>query len=170
MRQGVGEEYSHGNSVQLTRARGEAWRRLDETDLVRALRTVRDEVRPPAQKLRETAPETFEAHRDALAVLLNECARALVDEVPRPSVATFDAVRIRRIVLRDVDGLLDAGRPGERPVIQQLFRGALDVVKDPVLREVIKANQQGVHILQRANRWTGMLMDAVQLWGNSHGR
>ncbi|WP_143658535.1 hypothetical protein [Streptomyces sp. Tue6028] len=161
MRQGVGEEYSHGISVQLTRARGEAWRQLDEMDLVRALRTVRDEVQPLAQKLREGAPETFEAHRDALAVLLNDCALAVVDVEPRPPVASFDAVRIRRIDLRDVDALLDAGRPGERPVIQQLFRAALDVVDDPVLREVITANQQGVHILQRANRWIRMLADAV---------
>ncbi len=161
MRQGVGEEYSHGISVQLTRARGDAWRQLDEMDLVRALRTVRDEVQPLAQKLREGAPETFEAHRDALAVLLNDCALAVVDVEPRPPVASFDAVRIRRIDLRDVDALLDAGRPGERPVIQQLFRAALDVVDDPVLREVITANQQGVHILQRANRWIRMLADAV---------
>ncbi|MGD1225466.1 hypothetical protein AB9Q10_44405 [Streptomyces krungchingensis] len=130
-------------------------------DLVRALRTVRDEVQPLAQKLREGAPETFEAHRDALAVLLNDCALAVVDVEPRPPVASFDAVRIRRIDLRDVDALLDAGRPGERPVIQQLFRAALDVVDDPVLREVIIANQQGVHILQRANRWIRMLADAV---------
>ncbi|PBC60773.1 hypothetical protein BKI49_27130 [Streptomyces sp. Tue6028] len=130
-------------------------------DLVRALRTVRDEVQPLAQKLREGAPETFEAHRDALAVLLNDCALAVVDVEPRPPVASFDAVRIRRIDLRDVDALLDAGRPGERPVIQQLFRAALDVVDDPVLREVITANQQGVHILQRANRWIRMLADAV---------
>lgn len=161
MRQGVGEEYSHGLSAQLTRARGDAWRQLDEMDLVRALRTLRNEVQPLAQKLRDTAPETFEAHRDALAVLLNDCALALVDTEPRPPVASFDAVRIRRIDLRDIDGLLDAGRPGERPVIQQLFRSALDVVDDPVLREVIKANQQGVHILQRANRWIRLLVDAV---------
>jgi len=161
MRQGVGEENSHGISVQLTRARGEAWRQLNEMDLVRALRIVRDEVQPLAQKLCEAAPGTFDAHRDALAVLLNDCALSLVDEVPRPPVASFDAVRIRRIDLRDIDGLLDAGRPGERPVIQQLFRAALDVVQDPVLREVIKANQQGVHILQRANRWIRMLVDAV---------
>ncbi|MFJ4833117.1 hypothetical protein ACIP79_24890 [Streptomyces sp. NPDC088747] len=161
MRQGAGEEYGHGISVQLTRARGQAWRQLDETDLVRALRTVRDEVRPLAQKLRETAPETFQGHRDAVAVLLNDCALALVDEEPRPPVASFDAPRIRRFDLRDVDALLDAGRPGERPVIQQLFRAALDVVENPVLREVIRANQQNVHILQRANRWMEMLMDAV---------
>ncbi|MEU9288886.1 hypothetical protein AB0D57_30465 [Streptomyces sp. NPDC048275] len=122
---------------------------------------MRDEVQPLAQKLRETAPEAFEAHRDAVAVLLNECALALVDAEPRPPVPSFDAVRIRRIDLRDIDGLLDAGRPGERPVIQQLFRSALDAVKDPVLREVIKANQQGVHILQRANRWIQMLVDTV---------
>lgn len=161
MRQGFGEEDSHGLSVQLTRARGEAWHQLNEMDLVGALRTVRKEVQPLAQKLRETAPRTFEAHRDALAVLLNDCALALVDTEPRPPVASFDAVRIRRIDLRDVDGLLDAGRPGERPVIQQLLRSALDVVDDPVLREVIKANQQGVHILQRANHWIRMLVDAV---------
>ncbi|WP_143674358.1 hypothetical protein [Streptomyces sp. HG99] len=130
-------------------------------DLVRALRTVRNEVQPLAQKLREAAPETFDAHRDALAVLLNDCALSVLDEEPRPPVASLDAVRIRRIDLRDIDGLLDAGRPGERPVIQQLFRAALDVVDDPVLREVITANQQGVHILQRANRWIRMLADAV---------
>jgi hypothetical protein len=35
------------------------------------------------------------------------------------------------------------------------------VVDDPVLREVITANQQGVHILQRANHWIRMLVDAV---------
>ncbi|MCX5561210.1 hypothetical protein [Streptomyces sp. NBC_00038] len=162
MRQGVGEECSHGISVQLTRARGEARRQLNEMDLVRALRTVRNEVQPLAQKLRETAPDTFEAHRDAVAVLLNDCALAVVDAEPRPPVASFDLPRIRRIDLREIDALLDAGRPGERPVIQQLFRAALDVVKDPVLREVIKANQQSVHILQRANHWIGMLMDAVQ--------
>ncbi|MFI6493567.1 hypothetical protein [Streptomyces sp. NPDC050564] len=130
-------------------------------DLVRALRTVRNEVQPLAQKLREAAPETFDGHRDAFAVLLNDCALALVDEAPRPPVASFDALRIRRIDLRDIDGLLDSGRPGERPVIQQLFSAALDVVEDPVLREVIKANQQGVLILQRANRWIRMLVDAV---------
>lgn len=118
-------------------------------------------MRPLAQKLREVAPETFEAHRDALAVLLNDCALALVDTEPRPPVPSFDTVRIRRIDLRDVDGLLDAGRPGERPVIQQLFKSALDMVDDPVLREVIKANQQGVHILQRANHWIRLLADAV---------
>jgi hypothetical protein len=161
MRQGVGEEHGHGLSAQLTRARAEARLQLDEPDLVRALRTVRKEVRPLAQKLREVAPETFEAHRDALAVLLNDCALALVDTEPRPPVPSFDAVRIRRIDLRDVDGLLDAGRPGERPVIQQLFKSALDVVDDPVLREVIKANQQGVHILQRANHWIRLLAEAV---------
>lgn len=161
MRQGVGEENSHGISVQLTRARGEAWRQLNEMDRVRALRTVRDEVRPPAQKMREAAPETSGAHRDALAVLLNDCALSLVDEAPRPPVASFDAVRIRRIDLRDIDGLLDAGRPGERPVIQQLFRAALDVVEDPVPREVIRANQQGVQILQPAHRWIRILVDAV---------
>jgi hypothetical protein len=161
MRHGAGEEYSQGISVQLTRARQEAWRQLKETDLVRALRTVRNEVLPLADKLRQSAPKTFEAHRDALAVLLNDCALALTDEVPRPPVASFEPVRIRRFDLRDVDALLDAGRPGERPVIQQLFRSALDVVKDPVLREVIKANQQGVHIIQRANRWIMMLVDAV---------
>lgn len=161
MRQGVGEEHSHGISVQLTRARGDARHQLDETDLVRALRTVRNEVVPLAEKLRETAPETFEAHRDALAALLNDCALALVDEEPRPPVATFDPMPVRRIDLRDVDALLDAGRPGERPVIQQLFRGAVAYAKDPVLREVIKANQQGVHILQRANHWIRMLADAI---------
>ncbi|MGP4047199.1 hypothetical protein [Streptomyces sp. 2A115] len=161
MRHGVGEEYNQGVSVQLTRARGEAWRRLNETDLVQALRTVRNEVLPLAEKLRQSAPETFESHRDALAVLLNECALALVDEVPKPPVASFDPVRIRRIDLRDVDALLDAGRPGERPVIQQLFRSALEMVEDPVLREVIKANQQGIHILQRANRWIRMLEDVL---------
>src|SRR5689334_15102516 len=79
MRQGIGEEHGHGLSAQLTRARAEARLQLDEPDLVRALRTVRKEVRPLAQKLREVAPETFEAHRDALAVLLNDCALALVD-------------------------------------------------------------------------------------------
>ncbi|MCX4457191.1 hypothetical protein OG585_31975 [Streptomyces sp. NBC_01340] len=161
MRQGIGEEHAHGLSAQLTRARAEARRQLDEPDPAGALRTVRKEVRPLGQKLREAAPETFAAHRDGLAVLLNDCALALVDTEPRPAVPSFDAVRIRRIDLRDVDGLLDAGRPGERPVIQQLFRGALDVVDDPVLREVIKANQQGVHILQRANHWIRMLVDAV---------
>ncbi|MCX4407621.1 MULTISPECIES: hypothetical protein [unclassified Streptomyces] len=161
MRQGIGEEHAHGLSAQLTRARAEARRQLDEPDPAGALRTVRKEVRPLGQKLREAAPETFEAHRDGLAVLLNDCALALVDTEPRPAIPSFDAVRIRRIDLRDVDGLLDAGRPGERPVIQQLFRGALDVVDDPVLREVIKANQQGVHILQRANHWIRMLVDAV---------
>ncbi|MEU9960835.1 hypothetical protein [Streptomyces sp. NPDC050982] len=95
MRHGVGEEYSQGFSVQLTRARGKAREQLNGTELVRALRTVRN------------------------------------------------------------------GRPGERPVIQQLFRGAVGYAKDPVLREVIKANQQGVHILQRANRRIQMLVDAI---------
>jgi len=161
MCQGVGEEYSHGISDQLKRARGDAWRQLRETDLVRALRTVRGEVLPLAEKLRETAPGAYETHRDALAVLLNECALALVDEEPRPPVASFDRLPVRRIDLRDVDSLLDAGRPGQRPVIQQLFRSAVDCAKDPVLREVIKANQQGVHILQRANRWIQMLVDAI---------
>ncbi|MFC8664496.1 MULTISPECIES: hypothetical protein [Streptomyces] len=161
MRHGVGEEYSQGFSVQLTRARGQAREQLNDTELVRALRTVRNEVLPLADKLRQSAPETFEAHRDALAVLLNDCALALVDEEPRPSVASFDPLPVRRIDLRDVDALLDAGRPGERPVIQQLFRGAVGYAKDPVLREVIKANQQGVHILQRANRRIQMLVDAI---------
>lgn len=133
MRHGMGEEYSQGFSVQLTRARAQAREQLNDTELVRALRTVRNEVLPLADKLRQSAPETFEAHRDALAVLLNDCA-------PAP---------------------LDAGRPGERPVIQQLFRGAVGYAKDPVLREVIRANQQGVHILQRANRRIQMLVDAI---------
>ncbi|MEV0221062.1 hypothetical protein [Streptomyces sp. NPDC050704] len=122
---------------------------------------MRDEVLPLAEKLRQSAPETFGPHRDALAVLLNDCALALVDEAPKPTVASFDPVRARRLDLRDVDTLLDAGRPGERPVIQQLFRGALDAVENPVLREVIKANQQGVHILQRANRRIRMLEDVL---------
>ncbi|MEU9185055.1 hypothetical protein AB0D14_10915 [Streptomyces sp. NPDC048484] len=158
----MGEEHGRGISVQLTRARGEARRQLDDTELVRALRTVRNEVRPLADKLRRSAPETFEAHRDGLAVLLNDCALALLDGEPRPSVASFDPLPVRRIDLRDIDSLLDTGRPGERPVIHQLFRGAVEYAKDPVLRELIKANQQGVHILQRANRWIRMLVDASQ--------
>lgn len=133
MRHGMGEEYSQGFSVQLTRARAQAREQLNDTELVRALRTVRNEVLPLADKLRQSAPETFKAHRDALAVLLNDCAPAL----------------------------LDAGRPGERPVIQQLFRGAVGYAKDPVLPEVIKANQQGVHIPQRANRRIQMLVDVI---------
>jgi hypothetical protein len=163
MRRGVGEEYSQGISVQLTRARGEARRQLGDgdTELVRALRTVRNEVLPLADKLRQSAPETFETHRDALAVLLNDCALALVDEEPRPSMPSFDPLPVRRIDLRDIDSLLDAGRPGERPEIQQLFRSAVETAKNPVLREVIKANQQGVHILQRANRRIQMLVDAI---------
>lgn len=161
MRHGVGEEYSQGISVQLTRARGEARWQLGDTELARALRTVRNEVLPLADKLRQNAPETFETHRDALAVLLNDCALALVDEEPRPSMPSFDPLPVRRIDLRDIDSLLDAGRPGERPVIQQLFRSAVETAKDPVLREVIKANQQGVHILQRANRRIQMLVDAI---------
>lgn len=163
MRHGVGEEYSQGISVQLTRARGEARRQLGDgdTELVQALRTVRNEVLPLADKLRQSAPETFETHRDALAVLLNDCALALVDEEPRPSMPSFDPLPVRRIDLRDIDSLLDAGRPGERPVIQQLFRSAVETAKNPVLREVIKANQQGVHILQRANRRIQMLVDAI---------
>jgi hypothetical protein len=79
----------------------------------------------------------------------------------RPSMASFDPLPVRRIDLRDVDALVDAGRPGERPVIQQLFRGAVGYAKDPVPREVIKANQQGVHIPQRANRRIQMLVDAI---------
>ncbi|GGY86213.1 hypothetical protein [Streptomyces poonensis] len=149
-------------SVRLRYARREAWRHLQEAERLRALRTVRDDVLPLAGELRRTAPAAFESHRDALAVLLNECALAVVDEEPRPPVAGFGALRVRRIDPRDVDALLDAGRPGERPVIQQLFRSALDVVGDPVLREVITANQQGVHILQRANRWIGLLTDAME--------
>ncbi|WP_221354033.1 hypothetical protein [Streptomyces beigongshangae] len=144
----------------MARARGEARRHLAEAEVVRALRTVRNEVRPLADKLRQSAPRTFEAHRDALAVLLNDCALALLDEEPRPSVASFDPLPVRRMDLRDVDFLLDAGRPGERPVIHQLFGGALEYARDPVLREVIKANQQGVRILQRANRWIRMCVDA----------
>ncbi|MFI1732673.1 hypothetical protein ACH40E_26390 [Streptomyces acidicola] len=159
MRHGIGD--SHAISVQLTYARREAWGYLLQTDRVRALRAVRDEVLPMAEKLRMADPESFEAHRDALAVLLNECALAVVDETSRPPVTGFDAVHVRRIDPHDVDALLDAGLPGERPVIQQLFRGALDVVKDPVLREVITANQQGVRILQRANHWIRMLTDAM---------
>ncbi|MFS8202093.1 hypothetical protein ACLVWQ_25795 [Streptomyces sp. CWNU-52B] len=135
---------------------------MDDTELVRALRTVRDEVRPLAAKLRESAPEAFEPHRDALAVLLNDCALALLDEEPRPTVASFDPLPVRRIDPHAVDSLLDAGRPGERPVIQQLLRGAVEYARDPVLREVIKANQQGVHILQRANHWIRMLVDATR--------
>ncbi|MEU5344316.1 MULTISPECIES: hypothetical protein [unclassified Streptomyces] len=92
MRHGVGEEYSQGFSVQLTRARGEAREQLNDTELV---------------------------------------------------------------------AVLDAGRPGERPVIQQLFRDAVGYAKDPVLREVSKANQQGVHIPQRANRRIQLLVDTV---------
>ncbi|MFH8405773.1 hypothetical protein ACH4FX_13490 [Streptomyces sp. NPDC018019] len=122
---------------------------------------MRKEVWPLAEELSERAPRTFDAHRDALAVLLNDCALALVDETPRPPVASFDAPRVRRIEIRDVDGLLDAGRPGERPVIEQLFCRALHVVRDPVLREVIAANRQGVQILQRAGRRIRMLVDAV---------
>ncbi|MBA2809355.1 hypothetical protein E0500_018625 [Streptomyces sp. KM273126] len=159
MRHGIGD--SHAISVQLTYARREAWGYLLQTDRVRALRAVRDEVLPMAEKLRMADPESFETQRDALAVLLNECALAVVDEETRPPVTGFDAVHVRRIDPHDVDALLDAGLPGERPVIQQLFRGALDVVKDPVLREVITANQQGVRILQRANHWIRMLTDAM---------
>lgn len=156
---GIGD--SHALSVQLTYARREAWGYLLQTDRVRALRAVRDDVLPMAEKLRMADPESFETHRDALAVLLNECALAVVDAATRPPLTGFDAVHVRRIDPRDVDALLGAGRPGERPVIQQLFRCALDVVKDPVLREVITANQQSVRILQRANHWIGMLMDAM---------
>lgn len=87
MRQGIGEEHAHGLSAQLTRARAEARRQLDEPDPAGALRTVRKEVRPLGQKLREAAPETFAAHRDGLAVLLNDCALALVDTEPRPPAA-----------------------------------------------------------------------------------
>jgi hypothetical protein len=159
MRHGIGD--SHGISVQLVYARHEAWRHLLETDRVRALRAVRDEVLPLAEKLRLADPGAFETHRDALAVLLNECALAVVDAEPRPPVTGFDAVRVRRLDPRDVDALLDAGRPGERPVVPQLFRSALDMVKDPVLREVITANQQGVDILRRANRWIRMLLDVM---------
>ncbi|MPY62476.1 hypothetical protein FNH08_36605 [Streptomyces spongiae] len=159
MRQGIGD--SHGISVQLMYARHETWCHLVETDRVRALRAVRDEVLPLAEKLRLADPGAFETHRDALAVLLNECALAVVDTEPRPPVTGFDAVRVRRLDPRDVDALLDAGRPGERPVVPQLFRSALDVVKDPVLREVITANQQGVDILRRANRWIRMLVDVM---------
>lgn len=121
---------------------------------------MRHEVLPLADKLRQSAPETFEAHRDALAVLLNDCAPTLVDEEPRPSVASFDPLPVRRVEPRGIDSLLDAGRTGERPVIQRLFRGAVEYAKDPVLREVIRANQQGVHIRQRANRRIQMLVDA----------
>lgn len=159
MRHGIGD--SHALSVQLMYARREAWGYLLEADRVRALRAVRDYVLPLAEKLRVADPESFETHRDALAVLLNECALAVVDEEARPPVTGFDAVCVRRIDPRAVDALLDAGRPGERPAVQQLFRGALDVVKDPVLREVITANQQGVHILQRANHWIRMLTDVM---------
>ncbi|GAA3779589.1 hypothetical protein ACFS5L_22055 [Streptomyces phyllanthi] len=147
--------------MQLEYARREVRRLLRETDRVRALRAARDEVLPLAEKLRIAAPGTFEAHRDALAVLLNDCALAVVDVAPRPPVAPLGAVRARRLDPRDTDALLDAGRPGERPVVQQLFRHALAMVKDPVLREVITANQQGVLILQRANHLIRMLADAV---------
>ncbi|MER6015641.1 hypothetical protein [Streptomyces bluensis] len=163
MRHGIGD--SHALSVQLTYARREAWGYLLQTDRVRALRAVRDDVLPMAEKLRMADPESFETHRDALAVLLNECALAVVDARTRPPLTGFDAVHVRRIDPRDVDALLDAGRPGERPVIQQLFRCALHVVKDPVLREVITANQQGVRILQRANHWIRMLTDTIDAEG-----
>ncbi|MCT9009695.1 hypothetical protein [Streptomyces rhizosphaerihabitans] len=152
MRRGAGEEYSHGISVQLTRARSEVKRQLNEMDRVRVLWTVRDEVRPLARKLRETTPETFAAHRDAPAVLLDDRASPLFDEVSRPPAADSDAPVARRTDLRGADGLLDAGRPGGRPVVRQLCRAALDAVDDPVPREVIRANQQGVHILQRDDR------------------
>lgn len=69
MRHGTGEEYSQGFSAQLTRARAQAREQLNDTELVRASRTVRNEVLPLADKLRQSAPETFEARRDALAVL-----------------------------------------------------------------------------------------------------
>ncbi|MGW1718494.1 hypothetical protein [Streptomyces sp. NPDC002156] len=161
MRQGagkkIGEEFGHGFPGLLTHAR----RQLVEADLVGALRTVRNEVLPLAEKLRATQPDTLDRHRDELAVLLNDCALAVVDGEPRAPLPTFDPPFVRRIDIRDVDDLLDTGRPGERPVIQQLFRGATEYVKDPVLREVIRANQQGVHILQRANHWISMLTDAV---------
>lgn len=161
MRQGagkmIGEEFGHGFSGLLRHAR----RQLVEADLAGALRTVRNEVLPLAEKLRATQPEALDLHRDELAVLLNDCALAVVDGEPRAPLPTFEPLTVRRIDVRDVDDLLDAGRPGERPVIQQLFRNATEYVKDPVLREVIRGNQQGVHILQRANRWIGMLTDAV---------
>ena len=161
MRQGIGDEYGHGSSELLTRARDRARRQLDGNETVHALRTVRNDVLPLAETVRATTPRVFEAHRDALAVLLNDCALAVVDEEPRPRVVSFDAIPVRRIDLSDVDALLDAGRPGERPVIQQLFRSAVEFAQNPVLREVIKANQQGVHILQRANHWIRMLVDAM---------
>ncbi|MET9290588.1 hypothetical protein [Streptomyces sp. NPDC003077] len=148
-------------SALLKRARENAERQLKATQLAPALQTVRNEVWPLAEELREADPRAFDAHRDALAVLLNDCALAVVDEVPRPVLPSFDTPRVRRFDVRDVDALLDAGRPGERPVIGQLFGQALAVVRDPVLREVITANQQGVRILQRANRWIRMLTDAV---------
>lgn len=153
----IGEEFGRGFPGLLTHAR----RQLVEADLVGALRTVRNEVLPLAEKLRATQPDTLDVHRDELAVLLNDCALAVVDGEPRAPLPTFDPPFVRRIDVRDVDGLLDAGRPGERPVIHQLFRSATQYVKDPVLREVIRANQQGVHILQRANHWISMLTDAV---------
>ncbi|WP_320772822.1 hypothetical protein [Streptomyces sp. CRN 30] len=146
-------------SERLTHARRKAWRHLRRAERVKALRTVRDEVLPLAGELHLISPGLFHPHRDPLAVLLNDCALAVVDEEPRPSVGGFDALRARRLDARDVDALLDAGRPGERPVIHQLFRGALDAAADPVLREVILANQQGVRILQRANKWIGLLTD-----------
>ncbi|MGW3495515.1 hypothetical protein [Streptomyces sp. NPDC001020] len=161
MRQRNGDENAHRISELLTHARDRARRQLDEGERVHALRTVRNDVLPLVETARTMAPGVFEAHRDALAVLLNDCALAVVDEEPRPPVASFDPIPVRRIDLRDVDALLDAGRPGERPVIQQLFRSAVEFAQDPVLREVIKANQQGVHILQRANRWIRMLVDAM---------
>ncbi len=161
MRHGVGEEYSQGISVQLTRVRADARRLLNEKELVRALRTVRNEVQPLADKLRQSAPETFEADRDALAVLLNDCAPALVDEGTAAARGLVRSAARPENRVRDIDSLLDAGRPGERPMIQQLFRGAVEYARDPVLREVIRANQQGVHILQRAGRRIQMLVDAI---------
>lgn len=150
-------------SERLTHARRKAWRHLCRTERTQALRTVRDDVLPLAGELRVAAPGLFHPHRDPLAVLLNECALAVADAEPRPPVEGFDAPRVRRLDARDVDALLDAGRPGERPVIHQLFRSALDAAADPVLREVIVANQQGVRILQRANKWIELLTDPADL-------
>ncbi|GAA2279260.1 hypothetical protein GCM10010145_46700 [Streptomyces ruber] len=148
-----------GMSGQLVRARRKARHRLRRADRTGTLRTVRGEVLPLAGELRAAAPEAFRRHRDSLAVLLDECPPAVADETPRPAVTGFDGLHVRRLDARDADALPAAGRPGERPVIHHLLHDALDLAADPVLREVSKANQRSIRILQRVNQWIRLLAD-----------
>lgn len=161
MRHHWGANERHGPALELSRARDDVRQRLAEQDLVGALRTVRGEVVPLAEKIAGTDPETLAGQRDSVAVLLNDCALCLMDGVARATPDSFDALTVRRVDPRDIDGLLDAGRPGERPAVPRLFDKALTFAADPVLREVIRGNQLAARILRHVNRRLQTLTDAV---------